>query len=411
MSASVKPLEAAVAAKPDDYAARFKLGQAYDAAGKPDKARAQLEKAVELHPDFALARLALAQLALVRGDARSALQNALELLRLRPDNPTGRLLEAAAYLRMRRFDDSRKLLIGLLKENPNDPDALLELGVLNMSEMKYDDAEEPFLRAYSIDPSNLRGLAGVASIRLQQNKPGEAVQLIAAELEKNPQRRELRKELANIEFQAKMYDKAIAVYQGALDQYKDSPAEQADIHFRIGATEGQTGDFNGAIESLKKAMQLVPDNAGYTSRLADFYGRAGKQKESIATYRAALKLDPDNAIVMNNLAYAVADSGGDLDEALGLAQKARQQLPEFSEILDTIGWIYLKKDLHDSAAHVFEDLVEKYPANPMFHYHFAMALVKKGDRAAALDQLDLALLANPGKEDEARIKELQKSLH
>ena len=45
-----------------------------------------------------------------------------------------------------------------------------------------------------------------------------------------------------------------------------------------------------------------------------------------------------------------------------MAQQARRELPELNEILDTIGWIYLKKNLVDSAARVLEELVEKYSA-------------------------------------------------
>ena len=73
-------------------------------------------------------------------------------------------------------------------------------------------------------------------------------------------------------------------------------------------------------------------------------------------YRDAMKIDPNNAMVLNNLAYLMTQTGGNLDEALTLAQRAKQQLPNLTEVSDTIGWIYMKKNLNDSAIEIFRDL-------------------------------------------------------
>jgi Flp pilus assembly protein TadD len=261
-----------------------------------------------------------------------------------------------------------------------------------------------------MDPSNLRGLMGLAEIRLQTNEPDKAVGVIAAEVEKEPHRRELRKALGEVEIRANQDDKAIADYQSVVDQYKDSPKEQAEILARLSDAFVRKGDLPHAIELQKKATKLAPDIVVFVVALASLYDRAGMKKDAIDAYQAALKIEPNNAIVLNNLAYILADSGGYLDEALRMALLARRQLPEFKDILDTIGWIYLKKNLVDSAARVFADLVEKYPTESTFHYNYAMALAAQGDRAGALNQVDLALQNHPGKEDETRIKELQRKL-
>ena len=39
----------------------------------------------------------------------------------------------------------------------------------------------------------------------------------------------------------------------------------------------------------------------------------------------------------------MAETGGDLDKAMGFAQKALTQRPEEPSVLDTVGWIYFKK--------------------------------------------------------------------
>ena len=71
------------------------------------------------------------------------------------------------------------------------------------------------------------------------------------------------------------------------------------------------------------------------------------------------------------------------------------QQPNFS---DTLGWIYFKKDLNDSAVQVFRTLTSKNPDNATFHYHFGMALLKKGDKKTAEAELKAALSKKPAGE-------------
>jgi len=68
-------------------------------------------------------------------------------------------------------------------------------------------------------------------------------------------------------------------------------------------------------------------------------------------------------LLLNSAAYLTAETGGDLDEALTFVQRAMQvdsKPPAFS---DTLGWIYYKKNLMDSARRVFSVLTTKYPKN------------------------------------------------
>ena len=51
---------------------------------------------------------------------------------------------------------------------------------------------------------------------------------------------------------------------------------------------------------------------------------SGKKEEAERAYRATLQLDPDNAIAMNNLAFLLAERGGDLDQALATGAPGRR---------------------------------------------------------------------------------------
>jgi tetratricopeptide (TPR) repeat protein len=410
VEAAITELQSVVTAKPDNFVARFNLGRAYFAKGDLEQSRQQFDTALKLRPDYMPARLALTQLALRRGEVDLALKLAQETLKINPNSGVSSLLEAAALLRKGQYDEARDLLDRILKTNPNQADTLLEMAVLNLVQKRYKDAEEPFRKAYSVDPSNVRGLLGLAEIHFQQNEPDLAIKVIADEVQKQPQRADLRKELATAELRAKRFDKAIEDYQAILDRYKDAPMDQAEIYGRIAQTYTAKGDIPKGVENLRKARQLVPNSITYVSQLAELLDLSGKQSEALTTYREAMKIDPNNAFVLNNLAYLMSQSGQNLDEALTLAQHAKQQLPNFNEVSDTIGWIYIKKNLSDSAIEIFRDLNSKVKDNPTFHYHYGMALAQKGDKANALKELKVALQNKPKKEEENQIKELVQKL-
>ena len=59
--------------------------------------------------------------------------------------------------------------------------------------------------------------------------------------------------------------------------------------------------------------------------------------------------------------------------------------------MDTLGWIYYKKGLYDSAIGEFTDSLAKIPENPMVHYHLGMAYYKKGNAERARVALEKAL--------------------
>lgn len=406
IDSALTELQSVVTASPDNFVARFNLGRAYFNKGELEQARLQFESAIKLRQDYMPARLALTQLAVRRGDLDLAVKYAQENLKMNPNNGVSVLLEAAALLRKGNYDESRALLERILKTNPNQADTLLELGVLDLTQKRYKEAEEPFSKAYSVDPSNLRGLLGLAEIHFAQNQPDQAIRVVASEVQKKPSRADLKKALADVELRGQQYPKAIADYQSVLGRYRDAPADQADIYRLIGISYSLVGDLQSAIENLKMAHRLVPSNVSYMLLLADFYNRSGRQQEALASYRDAMKIDPNNAVVLNNLAYLMTNTGGNLDEALTLAQRAKQQLPNLMEVSDTIGWIYVKKNLSDSAIEVFRDLNSKVKDKSTFHYHYALALAQKGDKTDAAKELKSALQYKPDKSEENQIREL-----
>ena len=166
------------------------------------------------------------------------------------------------------------------------------------------------------------------------------------------------------------------------------------------------GDQEKAIVLYQQANELAPGDTAIALSLADSLARAGRNVEAKKRYEGILQMHPDNFSALNNLAFLLADTGGDLDQALRLAQQALTKLPNQAAFIDTVGYIYLKKGLGDSAVQTFGNLVRKNPHVPAYRYHLGMALLAKGDKLAAKKELQVALDDRPSPQDKRKIVEL-----
>ena len=121
----------------------------------------------------------------------------------------------------------------------------------------------------------------------------------------------------------------------------------------------------------------------------------GRGAEAEKRYRRVLELEPRAPVAANNLAWLLTERGGNLDEALQLAQMAKQVMPESPEINDTLAWVYYRKELPDLSLPPLRLAIEREPDNPVFHYHAGLVYLKTGEIAAARTSLETALKLNP----------------
>ncbi len=407
VSSALSELQSVVTQSPNNPVAHFNLGRAHAARREWEQARQHFQKAIDLRPDYMQPRLALAQLQVTLGDYDAALKSAQEVLAIDRNSTNARLIASAALMGQKKFADSRQLLDSMLKVNPSSPDVLFQLGVANLAENKYKEAADAFRRAYELNPANSRGLMGMVETEMAQNHPDQAMQLLQNESAKAPNRMDLILALGNTAVRSGKYDEAISYFDKVSASLAKGPKEaQGKIFFSIGETYRRKGDLSNAIVALQKAREFLPEDGDLLGTLALVLDAAGRWTEARQVYELVIKLNPNNGVALNNLAFLLCEHGGDLDDALTKATRAKQLLPNLSEVSDTLGWIYLKKNLTDNAIDIFKDLVSKVPAQATFRYHLGMAYSQKGDKTRALKELQDALKYNPTKGDRDKIQEL-----
>jgi len=90
---------------------------------------------------------------------------------------------------------------------------------------------------------------------------------------------------------------------------------------------------------------------------------------------------------------------------LSLAQKAKQLLPDYDSVSDTLAWIYYQKGNYAGAVPLLQDCVERAPMDATFRYHFGMTLLASGEKGKAKQQLAAALGLKLAGEDEKQARQ------
>ena len=395
-------LQSLVAKTPENHLLRFNLARAYLAQGDMEQARMQLEAAIKIRTDFILARELLAAVYLSKGDPARALKEADDTIALNANDLQAHLVRSSALIGLGERDKAHQELDTITRIAPDNPDARYQIGYMAWQSKDFGQAERVFNDLYKANPKDIRGLVGVVETLVGQNKMPDAIKILQTASENEPERKDMKIALANLYVRDLKFDEALKIYTSLLQ----ADPKSGDLLFRTAETERRKGDVNTAIDTFRRASQAAPTDTKPLLQLGLLMDGTGRREQAKPIYEQILKIQPDHPIALNNLAFIKAEEGVDLDEALTMAQRARQKLPDSTNIKDTLGWIYIKKNLSDDAVRIFKELVEQDPTNPSFHYHYGMALLQKGDRPSAKHEFQVAIQNNPSKDEAGKIREL-----
>lgn len=116
-------------------------------------------------------------------------------------------------------------------------------------------------------------------------------------------------------------------------------------------------------------------------------GIAAEQNDDLPTaesaYRRALSMDPNATVAQNNLAMVLVKRGGDMSEALKLAQAAVASHPQAAALHDTLAQVQAKGKDVDGAIASLRQALTLEPNSLEWHLHLARVLLDGGRRKDA----------------------------
>lgn len=424
-----------------------------DAAG----ARASFEKALELQPDFLPAAASLARLDLAQGQpaaARKRLESVAEktpkndipLLALAEvqaqtgaplkevmatvdravaANPSGsRARVAQVNLKLRNNDPKGALVAAQAAAAalPDDPAVVEVLGRVQVVAGEANQAVSTFNRLATMQPYSPAPLLLVARAQVASKNPDAAAQTLQKALALAPDRLDVRAQLIASYLGSGKAEQALAdaravqkarpkeaigfAFEGEVlaAEKKFGPAasayaevlkrERAPLHaLRHAELLEAAGRKADADAALARWQRENPKDVVVPGAIADRRLVEKNYKAAAAGYREILAVEPDNPTALNNLAWTLHQMND--PAALEYAEKAVARAPRSPQVADTLGVILVERGETQRGREVLARAAQEAPGALNIRLHYAKALIKSGDKAAARKELEVVAAA-PG---------------
>ena len=109
-----------------------------------------------------------------------------------------------------------------------------------------------------------------------------------------------------------------------------------EVEHLVGVIAHQGGKLGEAIEHVKRATKLAPQNALFHANLGEMYRQAGRHKLAIEEGRRAAAIDPTMAVAWSNLGAALFELK-EFEEAATANRRAITANPEFAQAYCNLG--------------------------------------------------------------------------
>ncbi len=383
---AIADLERAVSRAPESYLFRYYLARAHLAAGDRMSAELQLREALMLNEDFLPARHSLLEVHLANGEFGEAEVAARAILDERPLDRASRLGLCSALIGLGEHERARGQ-INLLREQKVDPALIaFHMGRIELAEGNHTAAEREFRAALAANPQHAPAARALFELQMDRKKFDDAERLIKSQMNEASAPDDLQVLLARVAVSRGEMGRAEGILNQVLSANPEHPT--ANLHL------GNVLMMNGRTSEAGAHFRRVIDGGGKDPRAFFGYGTVllteGRYAEAQEALQQAVDLAPDYAEALNNLAWALAEGGGDLDLALTYAQRAVARQPENPDFSDTLAYVYLKKNLNRDAVKVLEKLVRQHPERGMFRYHLGLAYYQEGNVDDARRELQAA---------------------
>ena len=399
-------LESLIRDSPDLPAVYFYLAQVYTAQEQATLAQQALADAVRVQPGYLPALLGLGDISLKQNNPKLALGYASRVIATSFWVADAHVLAGSSYLLLGDFTQAQRAFELAAGLNPRSPAAEERLGQVLSMKGNLADAEKAYESSLAISPDYAPALTGLAGILAKEGKTKQADLRLDRQIAARPKAFQLY--VAKAEFCISQKDWTCAEHS-----YQQSIAINpyyVNGYLALAHIYAATNRPQGMIHEYEAARSKFPEYLPTYILLAQVYEYVGNIDRARQTYQDALKVDPNSYQSLSNLARLYADHGGSLGDALNLAQKAKAQQPDDSSVNDTLGWVYYKQGLFNSAVPALEAAVAKSPQVAKFQFHLGMAYLAAGQPAQAHSSLQTALQAGLSSDDARSAQEaLQKS--
>ncbi len=375
-------------------------GQTLLQMGRADEAQEAIQKSLEINPNNCRTYGWLATILQGKRQYAEADKAQRQALKINPGS-AGETANLAAQLNFnRRFAEAEPIARRAIALNPGHARAHAELGKALENTGRGEEAEAMYRKSIQLDPNKPTVYRNLGDFLLDRNRFREAEAAYRKLLEMQPTDTNSILNLSYIASLDGRTEEQEALVRKALEIRPDN----ANAHLFLANILVTKGNFAEAEALYRKGLELGPvEVEAYTTYAHLLEARSrGEQAESV--YRDGLKALPDQPVLLNELAWHLAQRGVKLEEALDLAQRAVKGAPSDGGFRDTLGWVYYKRgEYNDAEAQLTKaiELFGKSPSAAEAWVHLGAVYEKKNEIEKAKDAYKKALAIQPNNKEAA----------
>lgn len=296
--------------QPESSEGYFQLGLAQERMGLFDKALDSYKKVTKLKPEAQEAYLARARVYENKKEFKLAIDEYKEYAKLFTGNPAILIYLGKCYYEEKNYEQAEEILLRAKEYVPNNITLNYLLGIVYEKQLKLDDSIDSFEFIVKHEPTaaNYTRLGYYYSLKHDYK---------TAEKRFN---KALNLEPLNSEI----------LYLSALN-YLDYEK------------------YDEARKNLEKAVYLKPDYNDSKFFLAIAYDKTNHFDKAEQLIKEILETEPDNARAINYLGYSYVNKNINLDTAEQLLEKLIQMETTEPAYLDTLAWLYYRKQNYELA--------------------------------------------------------------
>ena len=382
-------IQTATTLAPDSAEAQFALGRLYASRGDTAAAQTAFREVIRINPRAAAAQTQLAMLQ-ARSAPEESVRTAEQATRSDPTSLAARLALVRSLTASRNFARADSELTKLRAEYPNIASVHTLDATVAILKRDAARARTALERAEKLDPASVETLAVSIAYEVMQNNPAGARSRLETRLKQGP-----TAELLVLAGRTYLTFKDPQAAEKSFRAAIDADPSLNEPYAMLGSIYLSQQKLDEALREYEALSKKQQKPIGALTMTATILERQGKIDAAVKRYGDVLTLDSRSGVAANNLAWILAARGEDLDKALQLAQTAVASSPETPQILDTLGWVYYKRNQSTLAIPLFRQCIEKAATVPEYHYHLGLALLMSGDKAGGRASLQRALALKP----------------
>jgi tetratricopeptide (TPR) repeat protein len=393
-------LELLIAAQADPSMGYYYLGRLLANAGLLDQAHDTLNEALQRQPRSVIIMTDIALVEEMRGRPEDANLLYRRVLSLDPGNEVARRRLAGMLVGQKKYDEALEEFRRLESIESDPSETRLKIGLIYFEKGDYESATAEFnlvRRARPGDPTVLYYLGVVHS---ETGEPERARALLEEIGEDEKLYVDARLQLVFIAQQ----EGDLAAALDYANQARAADPESGGIIELLIALQRERNQLPEAIELARDLIRENPTNDHYRFLLGTLEDDAGNRRAALDHMRKAIDLNPENAAALNYLGYSLAERGQSLEEAEALIRRALAVDPNDGFYIDSLGWVFYQRGQYEDAVEHLERAVELTGNDPIIHEHLADAYSEVGRELEALQLYRAAIAASSDTQQKRRIE-------